>query len=170
MRTTTRRQFLLTTATAGAALTLDRAPALAQKRELTFLSTNHFVPASDEELRRQADLFGKQAGITVRVDTIAGLQLPAKRAAQAQSQSGHDLVILSHADPLLFENHLVDVGAVVDTLGKKYGGWYPFAAECAHTSSGWKAVPCTGLPFPAPTTWRTSRRPASSTRRRGTSS
>src|SRR5947207_165871 len=148
MRTTTRRQFLLTTATAGAALTLNRAPALAQKRELTFLSTNHFVPASDEELRRQADLFGKQAGITVRVDTIAGLQLPAKRAAQAQSQSGHDLVILSHADPLLFENHLVDVGAVVDTLGKKYGGWYPFAAECAHTSSGWKAVPWYWVAFP----------------------
>ena len=72
MRTTTRRHFLLTIATMGAALTLDRAPAFAQKREVTFLSTNHFVPASDEELRRQADVFGKQAGITVRVDTIAG--------------------------------------------------------------------------------------------------
>ena len=148
MRTTTRRHFLLTTAVAGASLALDRAPARAQKRELTFLSTNHFVPASDEELRRQAEVFGKQAGITVRVDTIAALQLAAKRAAQAQSQSGHDLVILSHADPLLFENQLVDVGALVDTLGKKYGGWYPFAAECAQTSSGWKAVPWYWVAFP----------------------
>ena len=54
MGDTTRREFLLSSAVAGAAVVLDRAPAYAQKRELTLLSTNHFVPASDEELRRQA--------------------------------------------------------------------------------------------------------------------
>ena len=68
MRQTTRRQFLAAAATTGAVLALDRAPALAQKRELTMLSNNHFVPASDDELRRQAELFGKQAGCAVRVD------------------------------------------------------------------------------------------------------
>src|ERR1700741_582310 len=106
----TRREFLAVAGTAGAVLALDRAPALAQKRELTFISNNHFVPASDDELRRQGDLFGEQAGVTVRVATTAGLQLPAKRAAEAQSQSGHDLVLLSHADLFLFDNLLVDVG------------------------------------------------------------
>ena len=149
MRQTTRREFLSAAAITGAALAVDRAPALAQKRELTLLSNNHFVPASDDELRRQAELFGKQAGCTVRVDTIAGLQLPAKRAAEAQAQAGHDLVFLSHADPYLFENLLVDVGPVVDTLGKQYGGWYPFAAESAQTASGWKAVPWYWVSFPA---------------------
>src|SRR5438093_896777 len=149
MRGTTRRDFLLSSAVAGATVLLDRAPAYAQKRELTFLSTNHFVPASDDELRRQAEVFGKQAGLTVKVDTIQGLQLPAKRAAEAQSQSGHDLVLLSHADPYLFENLLVDVGPLVDTLGKQYGGWYPFAAESAQTPSGWKAVPWFWVSFPA---------------------
>jgi len=149
MRQTTRRQFLAAAATTGAAIALDRAPALAQKRELTFLSVNHFVPASDDELRKQAEAFGKQAGCTVRVDTIAGLQLPAKRAAEAQAQAGHDLVFLSHADPYLFENLLVDVGPVVEMLGKQYGGWYPFAAESAQTASGWKAVPWYWVSFPA---------------------
>ena len=119
MAQTTRREFLSAAAVTGAALALDRAPALAQKRELTFLSNNHFVPSSDDDLRRQAEAFGKQAGVTVRVDTIAGLQLPAKRAAEAQAQAGHDLVLLSHADPYLFENQLVDVGSLVDTLGKQ---------------------------------------------------
>src|SRR6476620_1301614 len=118
MPRTTRREFLSAAAVTGAVLALDRAPALAQKKELTFLSVNHFVPASDEELRKQAEAFGKQAGVSVRVDTIAGLQLPAKRAAEAQSQTGHDLVFLSHADPFLFENNLVDMGPLVDTLGK----------------------------------------------------
>jgi len=149
MRQTTRRQFLAAAATTGAVLALDRAPALAQKRELTMLSNNHFVPASDDELRRQAELFGKQAGCAVRVDTIAALQLPAKRAAEAQGQAGHDIVFLSHADPYLFENLLVDVGPLVDTLGKQYGGWYPFAAESAQTASGWKAVPWYWVSFPA---------------------
>ena len=91
-----RRHFLTTSTIAGAsALALDRAPAFAQKRELTMLSFNHFVPASDDELRRQAEAFGKQAGVTVRVDTIAGPQLPAKRAAEVSSQSGHDIVVTS---------------------------------------------------------------------------
>jgi multiple sugar transport system substrate-binding protein len=149
MRTTTRRRFLVTTVGASAALALGRAPAHAQKRELSFLSTNHFVPASDDELRRQAEVFGQQTGISVRVDTIAALQLPAKRAAEAQAQAGHDLVFLSHADPYLFENLLVDMGPVVETLGQRYGGWYPFAAESAQTNSGWRAVPWYWVSFPA---------------------
>src|SRR2546422_6465984 len=89
-----RRDFLRVTsgATAGMAswLALGRAPAFAQKRELTFISWNHFVPASDDELRKQADGFSKEAGVTGRVDTIAPPQLPAKYAAEAQTQSGHD--------------------------------------------------------------------------------
>src|SRR5467141_4308382 len=95
---TTRREFLKASAAASTglatSLTLGRAPAFAQKRELTFFSWNHFVPASDDELRKQAEAFGKLANCTVRVDTIAHLQLPAKRAAEAQSQSGHDLIFV----------------------------------------------------------------------------
>jgi len=150
MERTSRRAFLRTTAVGIAGLaTLDRAPAHAQKRELTFLSWNHFVPAADDELRRQAEVFSKQAGVTVRVDTIAHLQLPAKYAAEAASQSGHDMILAGDAYPFLFENLLVDVGDVIDDLGKRYGGWYPFAVESAQTKSGWRAVPWFWISFPA---------------------
>src|SRR3989441_7433869 len=142
MRATSRREFLRVAsgATAGVSswLSLGKAPAFAQKRELTFLSWNHFVPASDDELRKQAEAFGKQAGVTVRVDTIAHLQLPAKRAAEAQAQSGHDLRLCGGADPFLYEHQLVDMGDVIDDLGKKYGGWDPFAKEGSHPGSGWE--------------------------------
>src|SRR3989442_11707188 len=108
MQRTSRRHFVRVAsgATAGMAtwLALGKAPALAQKRELTFLSWNHFVPASDDELRRQAEVFGKQARVTVRVYSIAHLHLPAKRAAEAQAQSGHDLVFVTDADPFLFDS------------------------------------------------------------------
>src|SRR5712691_11407057 len=87
MQGTSRRHFLrgASAATAGMAswVALGKPPAFAQKRELTFLSWNHFVPASDDELR------------------------------------------------------------------KKYGGWYPFAREGSHTTSGWKAVPWFWISFPA---------------------
>ena len=153
MRPTSRREFLRVTsgATAGMAswLTLGRAPAFAQKRELTFLSWNHFVPASDDELRRQAEAFGKLANCAVRVDTIAHLQLPAKRAAEAQSQFGHDLMFTGSADPFLFEHQFADVGDLIGELGTKYGGWYPFAKESCQTPSGWKAVPWFWISFPA---------------------
>src|SRR5213596_3400871 len=107
----TRRQFLGRTAGAAAGmaswLALGKAPAFAQKRELTFLSWNHFVPAADDELRKQAEAFGKQANCTVRVDTMAHLQMPAKLAAEAQSQSGHDMYRTADADCFLYENLLV---------------------------------------------------------------
>ena len=140
----TRRTFLKGSAMtlAGAsASALDRAPAFAQKRELTMLTFNHFVPASDEELKRQAELFAKQAGVSVRVDAIAGPQMFAKRAAQVASQSGHDVIVTGAADPFLYEQHLTDMGDLVDFLGPKYGGWYPFAKDTCLTASGWKAVP-----------------------------
>src|SRR5436853_4906508 len=123
MRATSRREFMRAAsgATAGMAswLALGKAPAFAQKRELTFLSWNHFVPAADDELRRQAELFSKQAGVAVRVDTIAHLQLPAKFAAEAQAQSGHDLRLSYDADPFLYEHQLADVGDIIDDLGKR---------------------------------------------------
>jgi len=147
-----RRRFLKTAAgtSAGMAswLALGKAPAFAQKRELTFLSWNHFVPASDEELRKQAEAFGKANNCSVRVDTIAHLQLDAKFAAEAQSKSGHDMIRTHNVVPFLYEHLLVDVGDIIDKLGKRYGGWYPFAAEACQTEKGWRAVPWFWVSFP----------------------
>jgi multiple sugar transport system substrate-binding protein len=153
MKATTRRQFLKSSAGASAGvaswLALGQAPAFAQKRELSLLSWNHFVPAADDELRKQAEAFGKQANCTVRVDTMAHLQMPAKVAAEAQSQSGHDMYRAAGADSFLYEHLHANVDDVVDKLGKQYGGWYPFSAEMAQTKSGWKAVPWFWISFPA---------------------
>jgi multiple sugar transport system substrate-binding protein len=147
-----RRQFLRASSI-GAGLGLawlagGRAPAFAQKRELTFLSWNHFVPAADDELRKQAEAFAKQANCSVRVDTMAHLQMPAKIAAEAQSQAGHDMFRTASADTFLYESLLVSLDDVVEKLGKQGGGWYPFAAEMNQTKSGWKGVPWFWVSFP----------------------
>ena len=147
------RRHFLKTSSFGTGLGLawlagGGAPAFAQKRELTFLSWNHFVPAADDELRKQAEAFAKQANCTVRVDTMAHLQMPAKVAAEAQSQAGHDMFRTAGADTFLYENLLVSLDDIGDKLGKQGGGWYPFAAEMNHTKSGWKGVPWFWVSFP----------------------
>jgi multiple sugar transport system substrate-binding protein len=59
------------------------------------------------------------------------------------------MILTGGADPFLFEKQHADVGDLIDELGKKYGGWYPFAREGSHTASGWKAVPWFWISFPA---------------------
>src|SRR2546425_9552040 len=61
--------------------------------------------------------------------------MPAKIAAEAQSQSGHDMYRTAGADAFLYEHLHANVDDVVEKLGKQYGGWYPFSARSEeHTS------------------------------------
>ena len=115
-------------------------------------------------------MFGKRPASPCAWTPSPACQLPAKRAAEAQAQSGHDLVFLSHADPYLFESQLVDLGPLVDTLGKRYGGWYPFAAESRADRPGWKAVPWFWVSFPSNYNMAHFRKAGVEQPRRGTSS
>jgi multiple sugar transport system substrate-binding protein len=146
-----RRQFLhtATVTTAGVAGVLTTPPAFAAKKRITMLSWNHFVPASDDELRRQAEEFSKSYGAPVQVETIAHLQLPAKWAAEVNAQSGHDIVIMSGAFPWLYEKHLLAVDDLVEALGKTQGGWYPFCEESFRVTGTWRSVPWFWISFPA---------------------
>jgi multiple sugar transport system substrate-binding protein len=100
-----RREFLQVTTSSlvgiAGILALRQAPATAQTRELTVLSFNHFVPQSDEELKKQAAEFSRRAKVKVTIDTIAGLQLPAKLTAEVQTGAGHDVVALPRSSPYL---------------------------------------------------------------------
>src|SRR5687768_13512664 len=116
-----RREFLQVSASGlvgmAGILALRQPPAMAQQRELTMLSWNHFVPASDEKLREQAAAFSKQRGVKVQVDTIAHLQLPSKLASEVQTQSGHDIVYLQRSQTYLFKKYLVPLDELAEGLG-----------------------------------------------------
>jgi multiple sugar transport system substrate-binding protein len=146
----TRRQFMQTTAAAGllTMLAFRQAPVLAQKREVSMLTWNHFVPASDEKLKEIAAEFGKRHNVTLRVDTIAHLQLPAKIAAEVQTKAGHDIVFVAGAHPFLYEQQLVPMDELVEEIGKKYGGFYPFCKESAYVNDTWRGLPWMWISFP----------------------
>src|SRR5262245_8327905 len=128
-----RRGFLRATATGltglAGVLALGQPPAAAQERELTMLSFNNFVPASDAELRWQAAIFGQQHRVKATVDTISGLQIPQKLAAEVETRAGHDIVVLPRSSPYLYQRHLVPLDALAEVLGKREGEWYDFCHD-----------------------------------------
>jgi multiple sugar transport system substrate-binding protein len=139
-----RREFLQVSASGltgmAGILALRQPPAMAQQRELTMLSWNHFVPASDEKLREQAAAFSKQRGVKVQVDTIAHLQLPSKLASEVQTQSGHDIIYLQRSQTYLFKKYLVPLDELAEGLGNKHGGWYDFARDYSIVDGRWVAL------------------------------
>lgn len=81
-----RRDFIKTTSglavAAGTGLGLfGQAPAFAQDRELHILEWSSFVKPADVETDRQAEEFGKQEGIKVRVEHINANDLNARATA-----------------------------------------------------------------------------------------
>ncbi|GIX48628.1 MAG: hypothetical protein KatS3mg131_2839 [Candidatus Tectimicrobiota bacterium] len=117
------RASLGTSAGLAGILLARQAPVLAQERELKLLTWSHFVPSSDEELQRQLEEFGKMAGIKVRMDRVAHLQLPAVLASEVQGQKGHDITIAGGGNPHLYADHLVVLDDLHDKIGRSGGGW-----------------------------------------------
>jgi multiple sugar transport system substrate-binding protein len=147
-----RRGFLRATAAGVAGLTsilaLRQPPAAAQERQFTMLSFNNFVPQSDEELRRQGQVFAKQRKVKVTVDTIDGSQIPQKLAAEAETRAGHDVIVLPRSSPYLYKDNLVSLDAMGEELGKRHGGWYDFCRDYCVVDGHWKALYWLWIDFP----------------------
>jgi multiple sugar transport system substrate-binding protein len=148
-----RREFIATTAGAAAGLyglsMLGGSPAHgAKKADLTMLSWNHFVPKSDEKLREHFAAFSKARGIEARLDTIAHLQMAAKKAAEAQARGGHDIWYLSGGEVSLYKDFLVNVDDLAEELGSKYGGYFDLGKEISIVDNHWKGIPWYFVSFP----------------------
>jgi multiple sugar transport system substrate-binding protein len=129
-----------------AVMGLVPAPALAQ-RTLTVLSWSDYVPAADKKLLEQAERFGKANNVKVEVNFVSLGDLPAKTSAAALANSGPDIINLWYGTPHVYADSLVDVDEVVESLGKRYGGWYDAARAANFAKGRWKAVPWSFLPY-----------------------
>src|ERR1051326_3543493 len=93
-RSVTRRRFLKASGAAGLAPALS-APfvsrAFAADTSLSILQGRHFVPAHDPPFGTFAKDWGDKKKIAVTVDHIPVQDVPARAAAEASAQSGHDL-------------------------------------------------------------------------------
>jgi multiple sugar transport system substrate-binding protein len=123
-------------------LALRQPPAVfAQKREISVLTTANFVPASDKKLEEQAQAFGKQEGVAVKIDHLRSEQMPAKLAAEVTTQAGHDVIELDLMAVWLYQNQLADVSDIAAETVQKIGEFYPFGREAAFVKDRWLGVP-----------------------------
>ncbi|HEV7663315.1 MAG TPA: hypothetical protein VGQ62_07245 [Chloroflexota bacterium] len=130
-----------TTAAAAAAPQTAPAPVAKKGSTLSILTWSHFVPAYDDWLTTFAKDWGDKNGVTVKIDHVRNLDLPARYAAEASAGAGHDLiefqaVIQTHT----YEDKLVDVSDVADAVGKKYGGWIDMAKNVGLVNGTWRAT------------------------------
>ena len=125
-----RRTFLRAGAL-GIAGAFGGAPASWAARELSLLTAVNYAPASDAKLDELGKRFAKLAGVTVRIDHVQSVQMPAKLSAELMSRSGHDVMSLEMHYPWLFQPGLADVSELCQNLARQHGEWYPFLREHA---------------------------------------
>jgi multiple sugar transport system substrate-binding protein len=145
LRSLTRRRFLALTAAATAGIegivAARRAPAFAQGTRLHLVQWSHFVPAADQLFDKQAEEFGKQAGVQMQIERIGQNDLQARATAAIQSGAGADIMILANNHAHLYESALVDVSDVAEAIGAKQGGWHDYAKVNCHANGRWIGVP-----------------------------
>ncbi len=126
-------------AAAGAA-TWGR-PASAQQKTITMLFNSHFVPQFDQELQRQVAEWGKMRGVEARVDLMREQDLGAKLAAEAESRTGHDIVVLRWMEAAVHQHSLVSMDDVVQDLERSLGGYSDTAKYLWQIRGRWIALP-----------------------------
>jgi multiple sugar transport system substrate-binding protein len=157
-RRVSRRRFLANTgkglALAGLAPALS-APFIARARAadktLKIIQWGHFVPAYDKWFDGFAREWGEKNGVAVAVDHIPSLELPARAAAEAAAQAGHDIFSLSDAGgPQFYRTQLLDLGPLVAEMEGKYGKVLPMGRQIAYdpNSNTWPAFPNYYVSFP----------------------
>ena len=107
---------------------------------LTMLTWNHFVPASDEHLRRWAKEFEQANKCRVKIDFIPHRDTYVKVAKEQETRTGHDIVLLFFSKPHL---HHLDLETLefMDALGHQLGGWYDLARDAGQVEGRWVALP-----------------------------
>ena len=123
----TRRRFLVQGAKliTGAAVATAAGPTVFTRHasaagQLKILQWSHFVPAYDAWFDPFAKEWGAKHGVEVTVDHVGFADVVPRATAMVAAQSGHDIhMFLGLASA--FEEHVIDLKDVVDTLEKKYG-------------------------------------------------
>ena len=124
------------------------APASWAARELGILTAVNYAPASDVKLDELGKRFAKASGVTVRINHVQSVQMPAKLSAELMARSGHDIVSLEMHYPWLFQPGLADVSDIAGELARKHGEWYPLLRDHAQVKGQWLGVPLLFASFP----------------------
>ncbi|MCI0527895.1 MAG: extracellular solute-binding protein, partial [Nitrospira sp.] len=95
-----------------------------------------------EELRRQAEEWGRETGIQVAIETISlNDDLQVHIVAALSSGTGPDIIEMLHNWPHLYADSVVDVDDVAEKVEKTYGGYYKQIRDSCAVQDHYKAIP-----------------------------
>jgi ABC-type glycerol-3-phosphate transport system substrate-binding protein len=117
------------------------APAVLKGTKLHLLQWISFIPPADEELRRQAEEWGKQTGVHLTIETINANDLQGRIAAALASGTGPDIIQMLHNWPHLYTDGCLDVDDIAEKVEKAYGGYYKQIRDNCLVEDHYKAVP-----------------------------
>jgi multiple sugar transport system substrate-binding protein len=154
MSETKRRDFLKATAGVAAGSVLGTGSALfspsasAQQykvvpekgAKLRVLRWKRFVQGDEDMWAENTKKFTALTGIEVRVDAEGWEDVRPKAAVAANVGSGPDIIISTMEDAHQYPEKLVDVSALANYLGNKYGGWYDSAKAYGMSGDKWVAI------------------------------
>jgi multiple sugar transport system substrate-binding protein len=118
--------------------------ALAAAKTLTIIQWSHFVPEFDAWFDKFAQDWGARHGVSVTVDHVPHLEIPARAASEVAAKAGHDLFMWNGAGgPHVYKKFLADVSKVVDYVQDKHGQIDTIGRQIAYNedSKSWSAYP-----------------------------
>jgi multiple sugar transport system substrate-binding protein len=123
--------------------TTGKAPVPRKGARIVYTQWNSFVPAADQEVKRQANEFSEKFGVEVVVQTITQDDLIAKTAAYVQANDGPDVISMQYSWPHLYTSACLDVSNEVALLKQKMGAIHPVNDAFTKVKGVYRAVPYT---------------------------
>jgi multiple sugar transport system substrate-binding protein len=116
------------------------APAVIKGTKLGILQATYFIAPAQNLFKKQAEEWGKMAGVTVAVDFLNWPDLQPKIAAAIQA-GGVDLVELWSTWNFLYRNNLVDLTKEAEEFGKRGGGFEDYVLRSGKVGNRWLGIP-----------------------------
>jgi len=111
--------------------------------KLTVGAVDHWVPNSNETLKRQIEAWGEKNKVEVQVDriTTVGAKLQLTGTAEAQSGTGHDMMTFLAWDAQAHAAKLSPMDDVMKRLEAKYGPQNEVCSYLGKAEGHWAVIP-----------------------------
>jgi ABC-type glycerol-3-phosphate transport system substrate-binding protein len=147
----TRRRFLAASSTAVIAMPYVRGAHAAGKLSVGFW--DHWVPGANSASQKLCEEWAAKEKVDISIDYIPsqGFKLLLTIAAEAQAQSGHDIIAFPSWQPADHANRLEPVDDIMAELIKQSGAVNPTVEYLAKSTGRWVSVPaCVGSQIKGP--------------------
>ena len=117
-----------------------QAPAVIKGTRLAILQPTYFVAAAQDFFKRQAEDWGKMAGVTMVVDFLNWPDMQGKVSAAVHA-GGVDIVDLWRTWNFLYRDNLVDLTEEAEEVGRRGGGYEPYTLTSGKVDGRWLGIP-----------------------------